>query len=232
MAGLAAAWRAPRTDPRRAAFLLWGTLGLVHALVFSLMGGIVHPYYAVALAPALAALAGGGVVELWRARSRTAAASVALGAMVLATAVVAWQLLERTPGFWPGLGLGVLFVGCAAALLLVGTALIADERAPRVARVALVVGLLTMLAGPAVYSAETMGRAISGGDPSPGPAPRGSARSAASVALRRASPAIRAARPRRARLVARRAPGRRDLAGRRQLARTRPARSSSRPASR
>ena len=89
---------------------------LVHALVFSLMGGIVHAYYAVALAPALAALAGGGVVELWRARSRSAAASVALGAMVLGTAVVAWQLLERTPAFWPGVGLGGAVRRGAAAL--------------------------------------------------------------------------------------------------------------------
>ena len=54
--------------PAPGRFLLWGAWALVHVLVFSLMGGIVHPYYAVALAPALAALAGGGVVELWRAR--------------------------------------------------------------------------------------------------------------------------------------------------------------------
>ena len=31
------------------------------------MTGIAHPYYAVALAPAAAALFGGGIAELWRA---------------------------------------------------------------------------------------------------------------------------------------------------------------------
>ena len=74
--GLAARLRAPRTDPRRAAFLLWGLWAVVHVVVFSLMTGIVHPYYAVAIAPAAAALTGGGLWELWRARDRVRWATV------------------------------------------------------------------------------------------------------------------------------------------------------------
>ena len=45
--------RTRRTDPVRAAFLLWGTWLLVTGLVFSLGQGIIHPYYSVALAPAV-----------------------------------------------------------------------------------------------------------------------------------------------------------------------------------
>jgi 4-amino-4-deoxy-L-arabinose transferase-like glycosyltransferase len=45
--------RAPRTDRTRAAALLWGGSLLVTAGVFSYMAGIIHPYYTVALAPAM-----------------------------------------------------------------------------------------------------------------------------------------------------------------------------------
>lgn len=75
--GLAAAmWqtrRAPRTDRLRGALLLWGGWLLVTALVFSFMKGIMHPYYTVALAPAVAALVGTGVIELWRRRQSASA---------------------------------------------------------------------------------------------------------------------------------------------------------------
>ena len=40
----------------RAALILWGGWLLVTTLVFSFMSGTVHPYYAVALAPAIVAL--------------------------------------------------------------------------------------------------------------------------------------------------------------------------------
>ena len=50
--------RAPRTDPARAAAFIWGGWLLVTAVVFSFMNGIVHPYYTVALAPAIAASGG------------------------------------------------------------------------------------------------------------------------------------------------------------------------------
>jgi 4-amino-4-deoxy-L-arabinose transferase-like glycosyltransferase len=49
--------RGVRTDRRRAGVLLWGGSLLVTAGVFSFAAGIIHPYYAVALAPWIAALA-------------------------------------------------------------------------------------------------------------------------------------------------------------------------------
>ena len=67
-AGLWLAGRAPRTDRTRAALLLWGGWLLVTAGTFSFMKGIFHPYYTVALAPGISALAGIGTVGLWRAR--------------------------------------------------------------------------------------------------------------------------------------------------------------------
>ena len=66
VAGLWMTRRAPRTDLRRAGLVLFGVWALVHVAVFSTQQGIFHPYYVSALAPAVAALAGIGVVTLWR----------------------------------------------------------------------------------------------------------------------------------------------------------------------
>ena len=66
VAGLWFTRRAPRTDRSRASLLLWGGWLLITALVFSYMGGIIHPYYTVALAPAVGALVGTAAVQLWK----------------------------------------------------------------------------------------------------------------------------------------------------------------------
>jgi 4-amino-4-deoxy-L-arabinose transferase-like glycosyltransferase len=50
----------PRTDPQRAGFLLWGGWLAMHTVVFSISNGN-HAYYTAVIAPALAALAGGGL---------------------------------------------------------------------------------------------------------------------------------------------------------------------------
>ena len=57
---------------------MWGGWFLVTAAVFSFMSGIIHTYYAVALAPAIGALVGAGVVELWRLRARSTLAALVL----------------------------------------------------------------------------------------------------------------------------------------------------------
>ncbi len=64
--GLWSRRQAPRTDRARAAVMLWGSWLVVSGLVFSLSSGIIHTYYTVALAPAIAALVAIGAVSLWR----------------------------------------------------------------------------------------------------------------------------------------------------------------------
>jgi 4-amino-4-deoxy-L-arabinose transferase-like glycosyltransferase len=61
-------WRRPRTDPARAALIIWGGWLLITAATFSYMKGTIHPYYTVALAPAIAATAAIGATALWRHR--------------------------------------------------------------------------------------------------------------------------------------------------------------------
>ena len=109
-AGLVTRLRAPRTDLARAAFLMWGGWLAVHAIVFSFMSGVIHSYYVVAMAPAVGALVGGGVVAMWRARERHPWVGAVLGLALVASAAVALVLLDRTPSFVPGLGLAVLAV--------------------------------------------------------------------------------------------------------------------------
>ena len=63
----------------RAALILWGGWLVVTAVVFSFANGIVHPYYTVALAPAIGASIGIGATLLWRNRSDIRAATALSG---------------------------------------------------------------------------------------------------------------------------------------------------------
>jgi 4-amino-4-deoxy-L-arabinose transferase-like glycosyltransferase len=169
--GLVARWRASRTDLARAAYMMWGLWLVTHALLFSVMSGTIHSYYVVVMAPAIGALVGGGIVELWRARDRFPWTGAVLGAAVLLSAAVAWTLLDRTPDFFPGLGIAVFAVGAAVAAVLVlpGTVL-----PRRISLAALGLALAVLLAGPAAYAVDTMATAYSGGIVSAGPTTNGS----------------------------------------------------------
>ncbi|GHH44681.1 glycosyltransferase family 39 protein [Lentzea cavernae] len=117
-AGLWFLRRAPRTDRTRAALVVWGGWVLVSGAVFSFMNGITHPYYTVALAPAIAAVAGIAGSELWRGR-RHFPVRMALTAMVAATGVWGFILLDRTPDWTPWLRWVLLAVTAITVLALV-----------------------------------------------------------------------------------------------------------------
>jgi 4-amino-4-deoxy-L-arabinose transferase-like glycosyltransferase len=156
--------RAPRTDRTRAALLLWGGWLLVTGLVFSLMSGIVHPYYAVALAPAIGALTGIGGVALWRGRANRPAA-VAMAAMVAVTAVWSVILLQRTDSWLPWLRWAILGAGIVAAVLLVvGT---------RLGRGVAALAVVVALAGTGAYSVATAAQTHAGSIPVSGPVASG-----------------------------------------------------------
>ena len=167
--GLWARRHAPRTDLRRAAYLMWGLWLAVHVVVFSFMSGIIHSYYVVAMAPAIGALVGGGVVELWAMRARSPQrpwAGLVLAGGLLATAATAWLLLTETPDFVPGLAIGVAALTAAVALVISLPARLVQRR---VQLVAVGLGIAVLLAGPAAYALDTMATGYSGGDPSAGP---------------------------------------------------------------
>ncbi|HEV7648842.1 MAG TPA: glycosyltransferase family 39 protein [Actinophytocola sp.] len=164
-AGLWFTRRAPRTDRARAALLLWGGWLLVTALVFSFMSGIVHPYYAVALAPAIGALTGIGGVQLWRGRANRPAA-VAMAAMVAVTAVWSVILLQRTDSWLPWLRWTILVAGIVVATMLAvgGT---------RLGRGVAALAVVVALAGTGAYSVATAAQTHSGSIPVSGPVTSG-----------------------------------------------------------
>ncbi len=178
--GLWITWRARRTDLVRASLVVWGGWLLITAVVFSFARGIIHPYYTVALAPAIGALVGMGAATLWRYRQQIWARLVLAGAVAL-TGVWSFALLQRSPDFYPWIGPLVLIAGLGVAALLV--ALPALRRAEVAAVVA--AGLLVALLGPAAYAIDTAATPHSGAIPSAGPTvavgfgPRGGGRGGA-----------------------------------------------------
>jgi 4-amino-4-deoxy-L-arabinose transferase-like glycosyltransferase len=164
VAGLWLTRRAPRTDAVRASLLLWGGWTLVTAAVFSLMSGIFHEYYTVALAPGIAALVGIGGAELWRRREHTAARAT-LAAVAASTAAWAVVLLLRTPDLPPALPWATAALGLLAAVaLLVGR---------RIAPAGLVAAVVAASLGPAAYAVDTASSARTGSIVLAGPATAG-----------------------------------------------------------
>jgi 4-amino-4-deoxy-L-arabinose transferase-like glycosyltransferase len=159
--------RAPRTDPLRAGYVLWGGWLLATAAVFSFMAGIFHPYYTVALAPAIGALVGAGTVALFRLRRRVLAALMLAVALALTT-ITAYVLLGRSSSWHPWLA-SVVGVGLTATAAMLGIGFIRRRVALLVATVAVVIGL----AGPATYAVDTAATAHTGSIPSAGPAVSG-----------------------------------------------------------
>ncbi len=168
VAGLYATRRSARSDPTRAALILWGGWLLVTAVVFSFMNGIVHPYYTVALAPAVGAVIGIGAPLLWQHRADIRAATAMSGA-VLITAVLAAVLLARQDDPFPWLRAIVAVGGVGAALLL----LVVGRLGRAAARATAVLALAVCLAGPGAYSIATAARPHTGAIPSVGPSRSG-----------------------------------------------------------
>ena len=177
--------RAPRTDMVRASVIVWGSWVLVTGLVFSFMSGIIHPYYAVALAPGIAGLAGLGGVLLWQHRHQPAAA-VAVASATAAAAVMAFQLLGTTTAYGPLFRWLVLAAGLAAAAgvglgrflrlrsmqwtTAVQRATAAGRWTAAVQRATAGLAIAASLAGPLAFSISTAATAHSGAIVSAGPA--------------------------------------------------------------
>ncbi|MBB5959435.1 4-amino-4-deoxy-L-arabinose transferase-like glycosyltransferase [Saccharothrix tamanrassetensis] len=158
LAGLWFTRRAPRTDRTRAALLSWGLWVLVNGIVFSLMSGITHPYYTVAVAPGVAAIVAIAGREMWRGRAHLPV-RVALAAMVAACGFWGFSLLVRYPEWLPALRWAVL-----ALTVVVTTAIVMGVK--RTAAIAVVTALLSSVA----FGVATAGTAHGGSIPMSGPA--------------------------------------------------------------
>ena len=156
--------RAPRTDRTRAAGLLWGGSLLVSGAVISFSQGIIHPYYTVALAPAIGALVGVGGTALWAKRDRLSS-RLTIAAVALGSGMWAAVLLDRTPSWHPWIRTTVVAVAVVAAI-----AVVVGPRLKRLGMVFAGVGCVAAaLLGPTTYSVATAAQPHAGAIPSAGP---------------------------------------------------------------
>ena len=176
--------RMVRTDGARAALLVWGAWLVVTLLTFSFMAGIIHAYYTVALAPAIAALVGIGAALVWERRAELWALAVLAG-ITLGTAAWAFVLLGRSSDWLPWLRWVVVIAAVLGAGGLLGARWIGSRSAGalpdgrvaasgRILRIAAAVSLASALAGPTAYTLQTVTTAHTGSIVSAGPAVAGS----------------------------------------------------------
>ena len=154
MIGLVLTRRAPRTDRLRASLIVWGGWTVVTALVFSLMEGIFHQYYTVALAPGIAALVGIGGALLWQRRASRGRA-VGAGRRW-------WWARPRGRGCCSA-GRRSSCRGCGGSIVALGVIgaalLLLPGRGRVVAAAALVAAVGSALLGPAAYAVDTVAAA-------------------------------------------------------------------------
>lgn len=156
--------RAPRTDLARSGVLLWGAWLLVTGAVFSFMDGTVHPYYNVALAPAVAALVGMSVAQLWQRRD----ALLARLLLLAVTGLWAFALLSRTPDWLPALRWCVVVATVLAAVAIVAV----GSRSARVTAVIAGLAVVAGLAGSASFALYNVAKEHSSGPGSMSGPPR------------------------------------------------------------
>ena len=136
--------RAGRTDPVRAAVLLWGGWAVVASLVLSVAQGIWHAYYTIELAPAYAALIAIGATLLWRRDTRRARATLAAGSAL--TTGWAVSLSTRHLPLINPVSIAVVVLGIAAVVLLMPAP--ARSPGPRERRAAVALVVLAAAVGP------------------------------------------------------------------------------------
>jgi len=175
IAGLVLRGRAPRTDPERAALMLWGGWFVLHFLTFSLAEGTFHPYYVTAMAPGIAALAGAGGVLLYRAFRDGAAAKWAwvLPVAIAASTVWAVVLLQRVSGSGTVYTVAEIVVAVAGIASVLGLLVGRFTRRHRLMGFAALAAIVALLAGPAAYSVSAATSSTNGTNPTAGPSTGG-----------------------------------------------------------
>ena len=150
VAGLVLTVRRPRTDRMRSALLLWGGWTVVTALVFSLMEGIFHEYYTVALAPGVAALTGLGTALYLGNRDKLLVRIVAAVSVAGSAAWAARLILQGE--WWTPLATAVGITGALGAIALVLPVGFL-RRVPAVIAAGLIA--FTLFASPVAYAVQT-----------------------------------------------------------------------------
>jgi 4-amino-4-deoxy-L-arabinose transferase-like glycosyltransferase len=133
--------------------------------VLSYMHGMIHPYYCLSLAPAVAGLFVIGVHEIW-GRRESWFGRIGMAAVLVVTGAWSFWLLRRNADWLPALRWVIVASAVVATTVLV---IALARKQDRVARVVGVAALLVALAGSTAYTIATLPVEHTGGGPSVGP---------------------------------------------------------------
>jgi 4-amino-4-deoxy-L-arabinose transferase-like glycosyltransferase len=135
---------APRTEPRRAAVILW-SVWLVLTFLFFTSAHYLNSYYLAALIPPVAALCGMGAAEAWR-RRRLAAVRAVLALLAIATVAVTVALVPGYVGVRADI-VGSAVVAGLATVVMLANSLRAGHDSARAVSAGTALAALAMLLG-------------------------------------------------------------------------------------
>ena len=157
--------KTPRTNRGRAAVIFWMLWLLTHIVIFSMTSGVIHPYYVVVMAPAVAALVGISLPFLWGAYTRRKPYGWLLPVLVGVTAVTTVIILGYT-GTMTWL---MWIVGLLGLTGMIG--LLVNLYAPRrwLQNLAIIAAIAACTLAPTVYTLATVNVTHTGSIPTAGP---------------------------------------------------------------
>ena len=157
--------KTPRTNRGRAAVIFWMLWLLIHVVIFSMTSGVIHPYYVVVMAPAVAALAGISLPFLWGAYVRRKPYAWLLPVLVGVTAATTVIIL----GYAGTMTWLMWIVGLLGIAGMIG--LLVNLYAPRrwLQNSAIITALAACTLAPTVYTLATANVAHTGSIPTAGP---------------------------------------------------------------
>lgn len=157
--------KTPRDNRGRAAVIFWLLWLLTHIVIFSMTSGVIHPYYVVVMAPAVAALVGISLPFLWAAYKKRRAYAIMLPVIVGLTTAISIMLINYQTTL-SGLVWSVGITGAAAVIcLLLG--LYVPKKQLQYAGASL--GIITGLLAPLSYTLMTVNQTHTGSIPTAGP---------------------------------------------------------------
>ncbi len=156
---------APRDNKERAGVLLWLGWLFIHIVVFSMTSGTIHPYYVVAMAPAVAALVGIGVPYIWKVYTRRTHVWWIVP-LTIATTTITSVIMLGYRNDWTIL---MWIVGVAGVAATGITVMPPPHTSMWLRRMALACAVISACAAPIAYSISTILVAHSGSIPTAGP---------------------------------------------------------------
>ena len=157
--------KTPRTNRGRAAVIFWTLWLIIHIVIFSMASGVIHPYYVVVMAPAVAALVGIGVPFLWgayvRRKSYAWVLPMAIGVTTMTTMIILGYAGTMTWLMWT--------VGVLGVIGMIG--LLVNLYVPKrwLQNSAIITSVAACMIAPVVYTLSTVNVTHTGSIPTAGP---------------------------------------------------------------